>query len=116
LQAAGLDYAGCHAMDVDTLMAQKRTKVGVDLHPALPVAKNRIIALQVSGPAANRGYSYDHVDLGATTATLVQVFGQPNHFEPSKGKGTEPWTYNPWPFSCEVRDGRISSIRISEPN
>lgn len=117
MQAPGLDYARYQAIDLDTLMAQKRPKIGVDLHPALPpVAKNRIIALQVTGPAATQGYSYDHVDLGATTATLVQVFGQPNHFKPSKGKGTEPWTYNPWPLSCEMRDGRISSIRISEPN
>jgi hypothetical protein len=86
LQAAGLDYAGYHAMDLDTLMAQKRPKVGVDLHPALPVAKNRIIALQVTGPAATQGYSYNHVDLGATTATLVQVFGSPIISSRAKGR------------------------------
>jgi hypothetical protein len=46
---------------------------------------------------------------------LMQFFGQPNHIEPSGEKGTELWTYNPWPFSFEVRDGHVSSIRIREP-
>ena len=79
------------------------------------VAKNRIIALQLTGPAAAKGYTYNHIDLGVPADTLVQFFGQPTHFEPSEEKGTELWTYNPWPFSFEVRDGHVSSIRIHEP-
>jgi hypothetical protein len=47
------------------------------------VAKNRIVALQVTGPVAAKGYSFNHVDLGAGTDTLVEYFGQPNHLEPS---------------------------------
>lgn len=80
------------------------------------VSKNRIIALQVTGPAAAKDYSFNHIDLGATTDTLVQYFGQPNHLEPSEEKDTELWAYRPWPFSFEVRNGHISSIRINETN
>lgn len=80
------------------------------------VSKNKIVALQVTGPAAAKGYDFNHVDLGATTDTLVQYFGQPNHLEPSSEKDTELWAYRPWPFSFEVRGGHVTSIRISESN
>ena len=80
------------------------------------VSKDRIVALQVTGTVAAKGYSFNHVDLGVTTDTLVQHFGQPNHLEPSEEKDTELWAYRPWPFSFEVREGRVTSIRINEPN
>jgi hypothetical protein len=37
VQALGFDYARYEATDLDTLMAQRRPKAGVDLHPALPM-------------------------------------------------------------------------------
>ena len=79
------------------------------------VSKNRVIALQVTGTAAAKGYDFNHVDLGMTSDALVQVFGQPSHFEPSEEKDTELWTYGVWPFSFEVRGGHVPSIRIKEP-
>jgi hypothetical protein len=83
-------------------------------HPYLiaTVSKNRIIALQVTGPAAAKGYGFNHVDLGATTDTLVQYFGQPIDLQPSSEKDTEVWSYGPWPFSFEVKGGHVTSIRI----
>jgi hypothetical protein len=88
-----------------------------DHHPYLvaTVSKSRIIALQVTGPTAAKGYSFNHIDLGVTTDALVQVFGQPLHFEPSEEKDTELWTYGVWPFSFEVSGGQVRSIRINEP-
>jgi hypothetical protein len=90
--------------------------VKADHYPYLvaTVSKNRIVALQVTGPVAAKDYGFNHIDLGVTTDTLVQVFGQPNHLEPSEEKDTELWAYRPWPFSFEVRNGHVSSIRISE--
>lgn len=79
------------------------------------VLKERIVALQVTGPSAAQGYGFNHVDLGATSDALVAIFGQPNHVEPSELKGTELWAYRPWPFSFEVTAGHVTSIRISEP-
>jgi hypothetical protein len=79
------------------------------------VSKNRIVALQVTGTAAAKGYDFNHVDLGMTSDALVQVFGQPSHFEPSEEKDTELWTYGVWPFSFEVKDGHVTSMRIHAP-
>jgi hypothetical protein len=80
------------------------------------VSKNRIVALQVTGPAAVKGFGFNHVDLGATADTLVRYFGQPDQQQPSGEADTDLWTYGPWPFSFEVRGGRVSSIRIAESN
>jgi hypothetical protein len=79
------------------------------------ISKERIVALQVTGTSAAQGYSFNHVELGATTDTLGSYFGQPNHVEPSELKDTELWAYRPWPFTFEVNGGHVTSIRISEP-
>jgi hypothetical protein len=75
----------------------------------------RIVVLQVTGSSAAQGYGFNHIDLGATSDALVAIFGQPNHVEPSELKDTELWAYGVWPFSFEVKDGHVTSIRISEP-
>lgn len=79
------------------------------------VVRDKVAALQLTGPSAAKGYSFSHIDLGMPSATLLQAFGQPGHLGPSEEKGTELWTYGPWPFSFEVRDDHVSSIRIREP-
>jgi hypothetical protein len=76
------------------------------------MSKSRIVALQVSGPVAAKGFGFNHVDLGSSTDTLMQYFGQPKQVGPSGAKDTDLWTYRPWPFSFEVKDGRVTSIRI----
>jgi hypothetical protein len=76
------------------------------------VLKNRIVALQVSGTAPAKGYGFNHVDLGSPTAVLLEYFGQPLHIGPSGIKGTELWNYRPWPFSFEITDGHVTSIRV----
>jgi hypothetical protein len=89
-----------------------------DHHPYLvaTVAKQKIIALQVTGPVAAKGYDFNHIDLGVSTDTLIRYFGQPNHLDQSTEKDTDLWTYRPWPFSFEVKGGHVTSIRIAEPN
>jgi hypothetical protein len=88
-------------------------------HPYLivTVLQDRIVALQVTGPAPApaKDFSFNHVDLGVSTDTLIQVFGQPKHLEPSSEKETDLWSYTPWPFSFEVKDGHVTSIRIADP-
>ncbi|EIG62382.1 hypothetical protein [Bradyrhizobium sp. WSM1253] len=82
---------------------------------ASTVKANRVIALQVSGPAPAPGYSFNHINLGDSTEKLVAQFGGPFHVGPSGLEKTELWTYHPWPFSFEVQADRVTSIRISDP-
>ena len=49
------------------------------------------------------------------TCSVLAVFGTPYRTEPSEEKDTKLWTYGVWPFSFEIKDGRVTSIRIREP-
>jgi hypothetical protein len=82
---------------------------------AATLKANRVIALQISGPAPVAGYSFNQLNLGDSTEKLLARFGSPFHVGPSGLEKTELWNYRPWPFSFEVREDRVTSIRISDP-
>lgn len=90
---------------------------GQERHPYLvaTVLRDKIVALQLTGPAAAKGYLFNHVDLGAGADTVLKHFGPPKNVAPSGLKDTELWSYRPWPFSFEVKDDRVTSIRIADP-
>ncbi|WP_456620974.1 MULTISPECIES: hypothetical protein [unclassified Bradyrhizobium] len=82
---------------------------------AATVKANRVLALQISGPAQAAPYSFNQINLGDATEKLLAQLGSPFHVGPSGLEKTELWTYGPWPFSFEVREDRVTSIRISDP-
>jgi hypothetical protein len=86
-------------------------------HPYLVVTvhKDRIVALQITGSAAAKAYSFNGLNLGDSTETLLARFGPPEGRQPSSLKDTEVWGYGPWPFTFEVKGGRVTSIRIHDP-
>jgi len=90
---------------------------GADRYPYLvaTVQGDRVVALQVTGPAPAKGYTFNHIDLGADTDTLIRYFGSPTRLAPSGAKDTDLWVYGPWPFTFEVKDGHVVSIRIFDP-
>jgi hypothetical protein len=82
---------------------------------AATVKANRVVALQISGTAPVAAYSFNQINLGDSTEKLLAQFGGSFHVRPSGLEKTDLWTYGPWPFSFEVRDGLVTSIRISDP-
>ncbi|MGM4958660.1 hypothetical protein ACT4MK_25635 [Bradyrhizobium barranii] len=80
---------------------------------AAVVKANRVVALQVSGPAPIAAYSFNQINLGASIEKLKAQFGGPFRVGPSGLEKTD--LYEPWPFSFEVREDRVTSIRISDP-
>ncbi|WP_157100647.1 hypothetical protein [Rhodoplanes sp. Z2-YC6860] len=74
--------------------------------------KGRIVALQVTGEAPVKDYGFNHVNLGDSTQTLEGHFGPAFEIGKSELADTDLWTYSPWPFSFEVKAGRVTSIRI----
>ena len=75
----------------------------------------RIVALQTTGPAPAKGSRFNRVDLGDSTEKLKAQFGPAFNTGSSGLPGTDLWSYGPWPFSFEVKDGRVTSIRIIDP-
>jgi hypothetical protein len=59
--------------------------------------------------------AFNRVKLGDGTQVLVSIFGAAIQTKPSGEKDTDLWDYPPWPFSFEVKDGLVTSIRISDP-
>jgi hypothetical protein len=79
------------------------------------VRSGRIIALQTTGPAAAKGTRFNRVDLGDGADKLKAEFGPAYKIGASELPGTDLWSYGVWPFSFEVKDGCVTSIRISDP-
>jgi hypothetical protein len=79
------------------------------------VLNERIVVLQMTGPATAKAYSFNNVNLGDSTQTLTQRFGVPFRVVKSELPGTDMWSYPPWPFSFEVKAGRVTSVRIVDP-
>jgi len=79
------------------------------------VLNDRIVALQISGQAPTKGFSFNRINLGDGTATLLQHFGSPMHIGPSGRKDTDLWDYKPWTFTFEIENDRVTSIRIADP-
>jgi len=79
------------------------------------VRNDKIAALQVTGTAHPKAYSFNHVNLGDSTETLAKYFGPAFQVGKSDLPDTDVWHYGPWPFSFEVKAGQVTSIRIADP-
>jgi hypothetical protein len=51
----------------------------------------------------------------AFTDTLIKYFGAAKHMQPSEIMDTDVGSYGPWPFSFAIKDGHVTSIRITDP-
>ena len=79
------------------------------------VRNDKIVALQVTGSAHPKAYGFNHVNLGDSTDTLTKYFGPAFRVGKSDLPDTDVWHYGRWPFSFEVKAGRVTSIRIADP-
>ena len=80
------------------------------------VMQERIAALQVSGPANTTGLdnlSFAGIHIGSSEEQLLKRFGAPLRKPKGGLPNSEMWSYLPWPFSFEVADGKVISVRIS---
>lgn len=78
------------------------------------VKAGRVVALQATGETPVPAGSFNGVNLGDDTDKLRAQFGIAFHVGPSGLAGTDLWSYGAWPFSFEIRNERITSIRISD--
>jgi hypothetical protein len=79
------------------------------------VRNDKIVALQVTGTAHPKAYGFNHVNLGDSTEMLTKYFGPAFRVGKSDLPDTDVWHYGPWPFSFEVKGGKVTSIRIVDP-
>jgi hypothetical protein len=74
----------------------------------------RAVALQASGETPTPASSFSQINLGDSTEKLRSQFGAVFNVEPSGLPDTDLWSYGVWPFTFEVKNDRVTSIRITE--
>lgn len=70
-------------------------------------------SLQVSGASAPCCWRFSGLALGDSTDAITRTFGPAFSVEPVAANGADLWLYGEWPFSFEVTNGRITSIRVT---
>ena len=71
--------------------------------------KGTIIAVQMTGTMTDMP-SFAGVQLGDDSEKLKAKLGPPSKIRPSGSY--DLWSYQPFPFSIEVREGRVYSIKV----
>jgi hypothetical protein len=74
-----------------------------------------LVALQVTGREPADAYGFSGIKLGDTAEAAIKRLGKPMVAQPTGEGTTEIWSYQPWPFSLEITDGHVTSIRVADP-
>ncbi|MFL5059658.1 MAG: hypothetical protein ACJ8DQ_06180 [Xanthobacteraceae bacterium] len=71
--------------------------------------------VQVTGRNPGVEYPFSSIKLGDPKEKVLQVLGEPMASAPiDQSRGTV-WAYPPWPFSVELVDDLVYSIRVTSP-
>lgn len=71
--------------------------------------------IQLSGektPSAG-DWAFSAVRLGDPDTAVLAAVGEPFSRSPVTDNGAELWDYRPWAFSFEIKNGKVTSIRLS---
>lgn len=80
-------------------------------------AADRVEMIQISGPPTPaRRWAFSSVALGDDERVLRERMGAPFRTEPVAFNGAQLWSYGVWPFSFEVKDSKVISIRLRTPD
>ncbi len=78
-------------------------------------AEEKVSMLQSSGRRRQRDWSFSSIHLADSDDLARNLLGEPFSKSPVAENGAELWAYGPWPFTFEVKDHRVVSIRL-QPN
>lgn len=76
---------------------------------------DRVEMLQISGKPMQKRWAFSSLALGDPEGRLLAKLGRPFRTEPVAFNGAQLWSYGVWPFTFEVKDGRVISIRLRQP-
>jgi len=90
-------------------------KTNDDPYLLASIWKDRLVAIQVTGRLPADKYVFNGITLGATAETVTRQLGKPMRVGASSLPNTDVWSYQPWTFSLELSGGRVTSIRVADP-
>lgn len=90
-------------------------KTNDDPYLLASVWKERLVAIQITGRLPADKYVFNGLTLSATADSVTSKLGKPMAVGPSSVPNTEVWSYQPWTFSLEMSGGRVTSMRVADP-
>jgi len=90
-------------------------KTNDDPYLLASIWKDRLVAIQVTGRLPADKYVFNGITLGATAETVTRQLGKPMRVAASSLPNTDVWSYQPWTFSLELSGGRVTSMRVADP-
>jgi hypothetical protein len=70
-------------------------------------------SVQLTGAPWPSAWQFAGLTLGVAQTVVTERLGAPVQTQKSDDPGATQWSYGPWTFSFEVKDGAVSSIRIA---
>jgi hypothetical protein len=70
-------------------------------------------SVQLTGAPWPSAWQFAGLTLGVAQTAVTERLGAPMQTQKSDDPGATQWSYSPWTFSFEVKDGVVSSIRIA---
>ena len=72
-------------------------------------------AIQLTGPATPDQVAFSSIRLADSVSVVESVLGKPYEIAHRTNPEAELWSYDPYPISVEISQGRVASIRIWMP-
>jgi hypothetical protein len=82
---------------------------------ALTVKEKVIIAIQIAGATPKEDFSFSSINIGDSPRLLIETLGKPSSSKYVEETGATLWSYAPFPFSFEIMDKKVYSIKIWQP-
>ena len=74
----------------------------------------RPTSVQLTGDPWRGAWRFSGITLGDPEHSVISRLGQAKQEQPSEDAGAKLWTYSPWQFSFEVKNGVVTSIRVGQ--
>ena len=91
------------------------SKSGETTYLAITVREDSIDAIQIAGAVPDQALSFSSVTIGDSPRRLIQVLGVPSKASLVEENGATLWSYTPFPFSFEILQEKVSSIKLWKP-
>jgi len=82
---------------------------------AITVEDNLVNAIQIEGARPDEPLPFSSVSLGDSSQRLIDLLGEPAKRKSVEENGATLWSYSPFPFSFEIVDQKVSSMKIWNP-
>ncbi len=79
------------------------------------VRKDRVVALQLHGPATEMPLAFSSLSLGDSAQSVLDALGPPERHCADFSRDLDTWVYAPYPFALDMADGRVIGIKMSVP-